>query len=657
MTGPDGVVHQLFFGWSTVHRQHTVMCHSFQGDEDMRRWAARLKNHVRLASTGGSDAPASAFSYLVFPDGQAAVIRRVARGRSPGRENAHALVGPVAVLTPPVALGLCLSTEAGQPWQDEVAEGVSTYSFDPQYFARRADPAPVLREAASGLGGRLVNVVAQVLEQPDRPVSVIGCPERERLAMVWALRRALDGDRPARDRSADWRWSFSTYADRADDSVANLPWILFLPPRPTLGVSHRLVVDLARPVLGSRTPHARDLVAGVFAEPSRTPAQQDPAQQEVAQHDLAPQGATQQDATQLDAVQQDVARQDVGHPEEAQAAHSPLPDYGGAWATRDDRPASAETAAETWSSAPSYRKGPPNPKADLAKPVLAATNTADLRAELKLLAHDHPAVRIRENFDSRVVDKIVDFAELSAPRELVERLLETLYGPRCRDLLDPTARQHALKLIDGCRSDQVATALAAYAGEQNATDIGEAAYRRWLRVGRLRGPVSPGSRRVPRVAGGRGALLVGVGLAAVLLLVGFLLGLLVASPAEQAGPTTAVPPVPQSSVTEAWPTTPPRTEPTPGQQLSGTVTAEVAADRRLFGFVRSGDRYYPQQECRQDNAFRQEWRCEKRSGTVDGEFVAAVVPEEEARGLQDIADTGQSVAKREGWDMRSVRIT
>ncbi|WP_328475426.1 hypothetical protein OHA21_19135 [Actinoplanes sp. NBC_00393] len=252
----EGRFDQLFFGWNQQTGKHSVLADSFGDGEDARRCFYHLKSHLRLQRMREEDVPEAALSYLVLPDGVAAVLRRVSAGVNAGRNNSHALVGPTGLLTPRVALGL----SASPGWLIEPPSG-SLKSYGPELAAdaaRRADEQ--FRPAVSAGAATLVPIVAGVLGDPRAPISVIGCPEHLKTTMLWALLEIAE-----KTRTGLPEFSFSTYEIQHDGSV---PHIVFLPARPYERVEvARTVVDLSHPDAGgSQTDAAQvlcqQLVAG-----------------------------------------------------------------------------------------------------------------------------------------------------------------------------------------------------------------------------------------------------------------------------------------------------------------------------------------------------------------------------------------------------------
>ncbi|MGM1057957.1 hypothetical protein [Saccharothrix sp. Mg75] len=745
MTAPDGTVHQVFFGWSDARRKHTMLAHSFGGaTEAANQWEARLRNHVRLASVAGTQVPASALSYLVF-DGeqQAAVVRRVGQGKSSGRENAHALVGPATVLTPSTALGLGV-VPGGDLWLAKWAEGTQMTPLAAEYFTHVPDPATTLRPIAQGLRDRLVTVVAALLAHPMTPLSVLGCPDGERLAVVWALREALVGVSPG-------NWSFSTFVERQDDSLHGFVQVLFPSTNLTLGAVNRVVVDFDRPSpVGPNRARAEQLVAAVFggqrpdvtviagsgahaaAEPrgghaavesqdgdapdrfgdavaespggygveKRNPVRAStpvvtgtraPGDQAVGQRATEHQGSGHQGSGHQGPGHQRVEHQEPGQqglgqqePGQQEAGHQELGQQGaGQQGAGHHKPGHQEPGrqgsgqgAEVWRTAPSYANGrrTPDPKADLSKSLRASRNVEEWLAEVALLRHDHITARVRKDFDPRTVDKVTDFVEFTTPSELVGRFLETLYGQGCQDLRDPAARPHALDLIARCRSDQVAVELGMRARSLGEQEVVDAAFNRWLRQGRLRGPVPPGRVHGARpVVGNKRRLVVATAVAVMsLVLIGFLLGYAAFAPAaEQPPSSTAVP-----STTAAPPAEPPPAEPPPAATAQTTAQTTAApqsgvpsgtvvigssdANSRVYGFLQVGEQLYPQQPCELVDGPGREWRCAAvtgRQAQAGARLVATAVAEVDVRQLDENARDQRAIAKRPGWVMEDVRPT
>ncbi|MFG1993037.1 caspase family protein [Actinoplanes sp. NPDC048988] len=267
-------IDQIFFGWSTTGHRLAPLNWSFTEADASQRWFQRLRSHLRLLRVGGAELPDAALSYFSFEDGLAAVVRRVNEGDSAGRNNSHALIGPADALAAEAALGMSL-------WTGWRSDDPSPAILEPMLGGALRQATRVaekrLLPRLAGRSADLTGVLAQLLADPAGPISVIGCPDAARPAVLWGLARIA-----ARIRLSVPDWSFSTYEDRHDAGVEDLPRFVFLPVLPQTGVSvGRTVVDVEHPS-EQLAPHreraeqlVRDLLQGgrkSVAAPRRAPA-------------------------------------------------------------------------------------------------------------------------------------------------------------------------------------------------------------------------------------------------------------------------------------------------------------------------------------------------------------------------------------------------
>lgn len=207
------------------------------------RWGRQLEPFVRLHPYESRHPPEHALSYLRLGDDNAAVVYRWAGDSAPGRNDARALIGPSTILTVPTSLAL----ESWPGWR----------AYTPGTLLRPLTGADIARMSEVGerdlqqrlpfLHDALEIVLGRILELPDQPVSILGCPVQDRPAMVWALHRIAGGHLAAGGMRRDW--SYSTYEDDHDDLAPGWPGIGFLPgaPRRQSAVS-RNVINLERDI-------------------------------------------------------------------------------------------------------------------------------------------------------------------------------------------------------------------------------------------------------------------------------------------------------------------------------------------------------------------------------------------------------------------------
>ncbi|OLF09157.1 hypothetical protein BLA60_21540 [Actinophytocola xinjiangensis] len=211
--GEDGVV-------STV-------ASSFTDENAERGWVDAVGPHLGFpdASLRGP-----ALSYLVLPDGLAAVLYRL---REPGGVPiAHALLGRADQLTPAVAL----STVDWQGWLADGSPGARLTRLRVEDLGSPAT-AQRLRQQAVRQGDLLAQVLAWVLQAPTAPVGIVGCSEADRPALTLALVRIAEPVLPARP------WSFVLQPDSATDGTN--PTIAFFDAEPD-DPAGRLIIDVRR---------------------------------------------------------------------------------------------------------------------------------------------------------------------------------------------------------------------------------------------------------------------------------------------------------------------------------------------------------------------------------------------------------------------------
>jgi hypothetical protein len=194
----------------------TLVAASFDDAAAEEGWTDLLAAH--LTPTSPDDTSSShALSYLVLPEDRAIVFRRGAG------DGVHALLGHPAELTPAVALGL-----ASWPhWWDEAADGPRMVRVGVAELHRAPDSTH-LRQRALGQGNLLARTLAWLLQTPTQPLAVIGCPEQDRVALLWGLleiaasqlaRSLLDVLDPRQSRQGGWRGGPRRAGDRLSRTV------------------------------------------------------------------------------------------------------------------------------------------------------------------------------------------------------------------------------------------------------------------------------------------------------------------------------------------------------------------------------------------------------------------------------------------------------
>lgn len=231
-------IDQGFFGFDGANGL-SLVAGSFNFSEGTgQAWTAQLLPHVRLSSSYGMPPPDSALAYLRLPKAMAAVVRRVNRGQYAGRNNSHVLVGSAQILTPEVALGLA----EWSGWLDDRPADGRMDRLRPQDLSDAAATGSHRRAQSLRRPDLLEKVLAWELQTAGKPLTIIGCPDEDRIGLLWGLLR-LCGSAGL----APPEWTFSTYEVEHADSIKYLPRIVFMPDRPDgTAVARRTVVDLTR---------------------------------------------------------------------------------------------------------------------------------------------------------------------------------------------------------------------------------------------------------------------------------------------------------------------------------------------------------------------------------------------------------------------------
>ncbi|MEU4245883.1 hypothetical protein AB0F15_00560 [Amycolatopsis sp. NPDC026612] len=616
-------VQQAFFGWSHDDNGLTVLAHSFLQREDAQRYHRRLEPHLRLRPVGDNAVPAMALSYFDFGDGTAAVLRRVHTGHSIGRNDSHAFIGPSEVLNVRTALSLGESPL----WKDKVSPGYQMPGLSANLFTGGDAAIEELFHRSVQLETELVVVLSRLLDQPTAPLSVIGLRDRDRLPMVWAL--AAAADLYLRDELRLARlWSFSTYEDRHDASVDRLPEIVFLPEKPSsIAPVHRTIVDLGKePTASANEAVAAQLIEAYFTGTPYTAVVQ-ARQVAVSASDLVP--------------------------------HDDEPPANGRAVLAADEPVPAEghqQLEEVRRHRSRSEDAMPSGSGPIAA-LLRVKTVAEFDAELGRLEIAaqlrHYREQLRAGIDVGVVDAIANFAEFTAGRELLLRLLKVLYGVEFEDMAEPAVRKQAIKFIRNGRSDRLAMILGGTARRNESEPVRSAAFERLAAMGN---PVTPTlmhrTERAMRLAHRRRYLSAAVVVAAIALLgFAFLLGYLAGQPQPAQAVPAASQPVAPPETTSASGTS--GTLPgLPALPVTGTVNSTPDAGHHLFSFVKVGIRYYPQAKCSSlgNGGWRCEWRSapQARSGE-QAELVAVAVPQTQSSRLAEQVGNNEAAIRGEDW--------
>jgi hypothetical protein len=597
---PEANVEQVFFGWSRDGGGLGPLASSFPHPGEMHRWHARLQKHLRLQPMPGAPVPAAAFSYFVF-DGIAVLVRRVSAGVSSGRNNSQALIAPEDVLDFYAAIGMSIAN-----WPDDPPENAPIRPLRADNVQGQRRQAQSMSAIVHKYDNHVGIVLAGLLADPTRPISIIGGDDRAALATVWALHEAATRYLPR--RFAGRRdWSYSTYEDKHDTAAGELPGIVFLPTaQPGAGNVNRAIVDLTR------------------------------------------------------APQVDEAHLALAHRVITYLVNDMTPDE-----SIDDTPPRRQPGMTSGPvTMPGPRSAPVSPP--VAAPpapaehspveaLLAAVTIDDFHRELERLEQRRTVMY--PSIDVAALDELARFVEVDARNQLLERLLKVTYGPRLSGTLhEPEAQKHAVELIRRGQSDQLARILgrAAPAGEP----IREAAFERWASgAGRPPGDTSGGMSHRLRAAWHSRYFWWIAGALALLLVVVFGLGFLTGRPGAAAAPA----PTPTPTVAKAVvPTTKPPTEATQvpttqpaqnnGQQPAAGVTIQVdsQADQDVWKFraAKDGRSFVPLAPCHQDSEIS--WTCTRNAEDPDS-TVAAAVPRTRSQELSDKAKNNGKTDQIDGW--------
>jgi hypothetical protein len=597
---PDDDIHQAFFGWSHDRGGLDVLDFSFSSQDEAKRWLRKLEPHLRLQPIPPHGLPPHALSYIDVENDMAVVLRRVNLGYSSGRNNSHALIGSASTLTVPVALNL----DEWPGWQGNRPSLQRMETIPASTFAGFGGRTEQLYTRAMRLEHQLAVVLAKLLDNPGTPLSIIGCPDEDRLAMVWGL--AAAADTYLRQHGCLRRWSFSTYEDRHDDSIERLPEIVFLPAQPqSIAQARRTIVQLSieAAVAGQNGTHAIHLVSHLLHD---TPPPVEEPMREVVSVQPGP-----------------------------RVPNNSRPDYSGS-ALERARPVGARFGH----AAQHHEVVPAEYLTQMLADLLNAGSVKELHASLSRLeqATQQPQERerLRAALDVGTVNTVAKSAEIAVRQELIERFLHVAYGRDFGDLRHPAALEHSAAMIANCESEYLARLLSKYsswAGEQN---IRAAMFTRWAQKDPAStaspSPATRTSQPQQPVRQRRGLRMLAVTVAAVLGILGvtYLLGYLNGRPEP-----ISTGGEPSSSKL-----------PTIGHAV---LTPEE--NQQAFSFVQVGQSYYPQAPCAPVESGLQ---CTRHGTPPDQhqaapELVAILVLKTQVRNLLTAAANGTSVQMGEGW--------
>ncbi|WP_103350734.1 hypothetical protein [Amycolatopsis sp. CA-128772] len=204
----------------------SVVASSLDGASAEEAWLGFVRPHLRFAETNG------ALTYVVFPGGSAAVLRRTWDLQRPGVVETHALMGADDAVTAKLAL----STEdwKGRPVQPPADGRLPALGagdlWDP-------DAAERFRARALAQADLLAHSLAWLLQSPATPIGFVGCPAADRTAILWALREIAANELPKRT------WTFATHAGAAG---SGLDIVFFDSPPQRVATAEMIVIDLDR---------------------------------------------------------------------------------------------------------------------------------------------------------------------------------------------------------------------------------------------------------------------------------------------------------------------------------------------------------------------------------------------------------------------------
>ncbi|MCS7477476.1 hypothetical protein ACFFQW_47270 [Umezawaea endophytica] len=222
-------------------------------------WKERLRNHVRLHSSqvgGQSYLPDHSLSYLEFGDGSAALLRRTNEGEA-GRNWSHAIVGSASDLGQHAA-----ALWDWRRWQ----EGSSAIPLDTLHVdalhEHHAAVAPELDRRSLRQRHYVVPVVRALLADPLARLTVLDAPEHAVAELVWLSRRITEPLLPA--------WTFSTYEVTDGRDVPDLPSVLFLRAAPLAGETGHRRLYLDEALAGDGAADAAERLVSTYVEYAST---------------------------------------------------------------------------------------------------------------------------------------------------------------------------------------------------------------------------------------------------------------------------------------------------------------------------------------------------------------------------------------------------
>lgn len=611
-----------------------IVASSVSNSQVVNSWKHRLEPFIRLDRFQGLPPPAHALSYFVLNKQQVAVLFRWTDERNlPGRNSSRFLIGHPDALTVSVALGL----ERWSGWTRYAGESQSLGPLSAEEVVRFGqDAEQALRDRAKQDPVSLQKILAQLIERPGEPLSIIGCSAEQPVALMWALNEVANGYLAQRFRTRR-EWSFSTYEIYHDDAIAGLPENVFLPGRPSSrGQVTRNVVNLeAHPRAGDEAcREAQHLVKRFLeGEPSYEPVSISVPMSKAEPAQVAAGSAGHGDGLPSSAAHYGSSAPPAGEPPTSAAGAPPAQQYP------------SERRVTEARERPGTRAGP------LTR-LLNAVDERQLRQELDELRNRAADARQRAELRAALgvqgLDDIIDVTLRLVPADhradIFALILDVVFGRGLVDLNEQSAQAFADAVVVNSRSERFVDLLRwrvhwrlgsddQMAGLSAAEEPGD-------RSTVQRAENSTGWRSAVPTRASRWYLAAAAGAAAVLLALVFVVGRLSAAspPVDSGAPTPALPaPMPQVTTPSTTTAAPQSTTVQSGgvvgtPQLPGPITwkENPTDDQGVFLLLQPIGRdtlYYLASECmetNQRNRTCQAFDTDKPAGEP-GPFRAVVV--------------------------------
>jgi hypothetical protein len=221
-----GTLDRIVFVCTARGEMHTVGT-SLSATE-LACWTEHLYPHVSAdpsadPSVEHGDRPAVSMRYS-SADGGAALLRRM-RGQGGAGDQCHVLVGWHADLTPELALRM----HSWVGWTGAAWIGPELRRLDLATWRPGDAPAQDLDRAATGQLANLTALVAAVLRDPRRPVSIVSGQAglAERIALLWGLHAVV---KDLLDVPGEPPYTFSTFETHQAGAGPMAVRVAFVPP-------------------------------------------------------------------------------------------------------------------------------------------------------------------------------------------------------------------------------------------------------------------------------------------------------------------------------------------------------------------------------------------------------------------------------------------